>query len=136
MFCCLLELVAAPGLTFKASNAAFQAAPGGEHGAAGRGGAAGGVIKAKMPRRAGNGLSRAGASTYFRDTLAHAYPPGDTAVLPKGTPKASPTLKWPRGIETCPRGTAGVGLGGVFRAASNSPTSYVGDVFKRTCCTL
>lgn len=136
MFCCLLELVAAPGLTFKASNAAFQAAPGGEHGAAGRGGAAGGVIKAKMPRRAGNGLSRAGASAYFRDTLGHAYLPSDTAVLPKGTPKASPTLKWPRGIETCPRGTAGAGLGGVFRAASNSPISYVGDVFKRTCCTL
>lgn len=48
MFCCLLELVAAPGLTFKASNAAFQAALGGEHGLRGE------VIKAKMPRRAGN----------------------------------------------------------------------------------
>lgn len=28
---CLLELMAAPSLTFKASNAAFQAAPAGEH---------------------------------------------------------------------------------------------------------
>lgn len=29
-FVCLLELMAAPSLTFKASNAAFQAAPAGE----------------------------------------------------------------------------------------------------------
>lgn len=29
---CLLELMAAPSLTFKASNAAFQAAPAGERG--------------------------------------------------------------------------------------------------------
>lgn len=65
---CLLELMAAPSLTFKASNAAFQAAPAGERGCGRK------LSRLKCHVRLET-RGKAGASTCLRSTPIHWYPP-------------------------------------------------------------
>lgn len=120
---CLLEPAAAPGLTFKASNVAFQAAPeGGEHRLSRE------VIKAKchVSRVRLETRSRAGASTHLRNIPTHSCSPGDKAVLSMGTLKASLTLKRQRAPRSAPKKhqklgahTTGTLLGRVCQEASN-----------------
>lgn len=103
---CLLEPVAAPGLTFKASNAAFQAAPAGGHGCGGK------LLRLKchvgLETRRG-----AGASPHLRAARAPSCPPSDTAVLSEAALRAWPA-DWHgggRAAEKCgrraPRGLPG-----------------------------
>ena len=95
---CLLEPVAAPGLTFKASNVAFQAAPeGGEHSLSRE------VIKAKMPRQpcqAGN--SQHSRGLYPSEEHSNPFVPTRRQSCPFHTLKASLPLKRQRAPRSAP----------------------------------
>lgn len=108
---CLLEPVAAPGLTFKASNAAFQAAPAGGHGCGGK------LLRLKC--HVGLETCRgAGASPHLRAARAPSCPPSDTAVLSEAGG---------------PQRNAGAGLRGVCRGGPSSPAPMSGMfLFTRT----